>query len=188
MDTILLSTNTDQKERDVFRTISLTALLTGTLDIIAASIHFYFNTDRGAALKLTGTEEPLPFITYLTHGGADRLFRYIARALFEPTTNGKLLVAWGVVFHYTIVFMFTGFLFLIYPGIIKWLKNKIVVGFIYGLFIWSMMNLVVLPLSKLNKFPTDPENAIIGELILTFMIGLPVALIAHRFYSKKPAG
>ncbi len=185
MEAILISAATNQQEQDMFRTISLTALLTGTLDITAANIQFYLNSNRGATLKLTGTEEPVSFFTYLTHGGPDRIFKYIAKAVLDPNTNSKLLVTWGAVFHYMIAFLFTTFLFLMYPRAIKWFKNKFLVVFIYGLFIWSIMNLVVVPSSKINKFPSVLKNAIIAELILTFMIALPVVLIASRYYSSR---
>jgi len=185
METILLSTRTDQKEQDIFRTISLTAALTGTLDIIAANVHFYFDTGRGAALKLISTDGPVSFLTYFTQGGAARLFRYIGKAVIDPATNENLLLVWGVVFHYIIAFLFTAFLFLIYPKASRWLRNKFVISFVYGLFIWAVMNLVVVPLSNHNNFPSDLKNVVISDLIVTIMIGLPVALIAHRFYSRK---
>jgi len=184
METVVLP-ETDHKEQDMFRTISLTALLVGTLDITAANVQFYLNTDHAAKLKLTGTDDPVSFFTYLTNGGPDRIFKYISKAVFDPSTNEKLLIAWGIVFHYLIAFLFTVFLFLIYPTLLKWINNKIIVGLIYGLFVWSVMNLVVVPLSKINKFPSDIKEAVIAELILTFMIGLPIALIAHNYYARK---
>ena len=187
METMLLPTSTDHKGQDVFRTISLTSLFTGTLDIVAANIYFYFKADHGAALKLTGTDEPVSFFTYLTHGGPGRIFSYIAKAVFDPTTHEKLLVAWGVVLHYTIAFLFTSFLFLIYPAVMKWLKNRHVIAIAYGLCIWAIMNLVVVPLTKLDSTPSDLKEAIIAGFIQTLMIGLPVAWAAHRFYSKKQA-
>ena len=186
METMVLP-ETNQKEQDMFRTISLTALLVGTLDITAANVQFYLNTNHGAKLKLNGAEEPVSFITYLTHGGPDRIFKYISKAVFDPATNEKLLIAWGAVFHYLIAFSFTVVLFLLYPKISKLIRNKFLVGFIYGLFIWSIMNLLVVPMSKINKFPANLKQAAIAELILTFMIGLPVALIANSYYKRKRA-
>ncbi len=174
----------------MFRTISLTALLTGILDITAAIIKFYIDTNRGAVLKLTGDQEPGPvsFITFLTHGGPDRIFKFIARGVFgnDGATDGTLMIIWGIVFHFMIAFLFTAFLFLVYPAVVKWIKNKFLTGILYGLFIWAVMNLVVLPLSRLpNPKSFDMTQAVIGALILIFMIGIPVALIANRYYSKK---
>ena len=55
----------------------------------------------------------------------------------------------------------------------------------YGIFIWAIMNFVVVPLSRINKFPSDAKEAVIAAMILIFMIGLPVALLAHRHYSRS---
>ena len=165
METTLVSSATAQQEQDMFRTISLAALLTGTLDITSAIVKFYIEHQQG----------PVP------------IFRYIASGVFGKGTasSGTLMIIWGIVFHYMIAFLFTLFLFLIYPKVIKWLKNKFVAGFVYGLFTWAIMNMVVVPLSKINKPPADPEQAVIAALILIFMIGLPVSLIAHRYYSRR---
>ena len=164
METTLVSSATYQQEQDLFRAISLTALLAGTLDITAAIVKFYIEHRQG----------PIP------------VFRYIASGVFgkETASTGTLMIIWGIVFHYINAFLFTAFLFLIYPKLIAWLKNKFLTGFIYGVFIWAIMNLVVLPLSRINKFPSDPEQAIIDAMILIGMTGLPVALIAHRHYSR----
>ena len=184
MDTAISSSHAGQKEQDLFRTISQAALLTGTLDIIAANIHFYFDTGRAASLKLFGTEEAVPFFSYLAHGG---MCKYIAKAVFGDlaTSGGALMIVWGIVFHYIIAFLFTAFLFIIYTSMIKWLQRKLVVAIIYGLFIWITMNLLVIPLSKINKFPSDPINAITALFIVTLLIGWPVCVAAQRFYARK---
>src|SRR5262245_47916779 len=119
MEAIAVPANSDAKEQDAFRKISLTALWVGTLDITAANVQYYLSTNRGASLKLTGTEEPVSVFTYATLGGPARIFKYIARAVFDPVTSPKLLIAWGVLFHYLIAFLFTLFLFLVYPRVIK---------------------------------------------------------------------
>ena len=184
MDTALSTSQVCQKEQDTFRTISLAALLTGTLHIIAANIHFYFDTGRDGALKSSGIEEPLSFSGYLAQGG---MCKYISGAVFgnEAGAGGTLMIVWGVVFHYIIAFLFTAFLFIVYTKTIKRLKKKSVVVLVYGLFTWAIMNFLVIPLSKINKFPSDPLNSITALLILALVMGLPVSLIAHRFYSRK---
>ena len=165
MEKTLVSSATHQQGQDLFRAISLTALLAGTLDITAAIVRFY----------IEHKQEPIP------------LFRYIASGLFgkETASTGRLMIVWGIVIHYMIAFLFTAFLFLIYPKLIAWLKNKFLTGFLYGLFIWAVMNLVMVPFSKINEFPSDTKQSIIAALILIFMIGLPVALMADRHYSRK---
>jgi hypothetical protein len=165
METTLVSSAHHQQEQDMFRAISLAALLTGTLDITAAIIKFFIEHQQG----------PFP------------VFRYIASGVFgkETASTGTLMIIWGLVFHYINAFLFTAFLFLIYPKLIAWLKNKFLTGLIYGIFIWAIMNFVVVPLSRINKFPSGAKEAILDAMILVFMIGFPVTLLAHRHYSRS---
>jgi protein-S-isoprenylcysteine O-methyltransferase Ste14 len=52
-------------------------------------------------------------------------------------------------------------------------------------FVWAMMNLVVLPLSNVQRPKTfDPSQAIIAALILVVCIGLPVSLLARRHFGR----
>ena len=53
----------------------------------------------------------------------------------------------------------------------------------YGLFVWCVMNLVVLPLSRVPQPKSfNPTQAIIGALILVAFIGFPVSLRARRYF------
>ena len=180
---------TDHSKPDMFRAISFTTLLAGLLDILAAIIKFYLDTNFGAKLKLTpsGEPEPVSFITYLTNGGPDRIFKYIASGVFgkESSISENLLITWGIVFHFMIAFAFTVFLFMIYPKVNSFLKNKYLTALAFGIFTWCIMNLVVVPLSITDKLPSDPKKIIIDATILICMIGLPVALMAAGYYSKK---
>jgi hypothetical protein len=165
MNTTAFSTTTAQQKEIMFRTISLTALLAGTLNFFSAIIQYYIETGK----------EPTPVL------------RYIASGIFgkEAFEGGMLMLIWGIVFHFMIAFLFSAFFFLIYPKVYSWLKNKFIVGVCYGLFTWTVMNMVVVPLSYINKYPSDVKQAMIAALILIFFIGFPVALIAHRFYFRK---
>jgi hypothetical protein len=180
---------TDQQKPDMFRTISLTALLAGTLDILAAIVKFYLDTGNAARLKLApGDEaEPVSFFTYIANGGPNRIFKYIASGVFgkEPTISEELLVTWGIVFHFMIAFLFTAFLFVIYPRVIRFLKNKFITGFVFGIFVWAVMNLAVVPIFVTDRLPSPSEKMIVEALILIAMIGIPVALIAHGHYRSK---
>jgi hypothetical protein len=54
-------------------------------------------------------------------------------------------------------------------------------GFGYGIFVWIVMNLVVLPMTALSPGPIKLYPAVIGASILVAMIGLPIAYAAHRY-------
>lgn len=136
-------------------------LLVGTLDITAALTHFMIN------------------------GGTDvtRVFVYIASGVFGQSAfeGGGEMVWLGLFFHYLIAYIWTMFFFLIYPRLgflSSW--NWILVGVLYGIFIWVMMNRVVLQLAHTPKSPFRLGNAIINCLILIAMIGLPLSYIARK--------
>lgn len=159
------SSTAASQQNNLFHTISITALLVGTLDIIAASIKFYIESNS----------DPIPVLKYIASG-------FFGKQAYE---GGTLMIVWGIVFHYMIAFLFTVFLFLIYPKIMSWIKNKIIIAILYGLFTWMIMNQAVVPLSNAPQLPFDVADAIKQALILIFMIGLPLVLLAHRYYYRK---
>ncbi len=90
----------------------------------------------------------------------------------------------GLILHYIIAFAFTIFFFWLFPKIKLLSKNKILTGVIYGIFIWMVMNLVVVPLSNIGPRPFTLANALINVIILIVCIGLPLSFIANTFYTK----
>jgi hypothetical protein len=154
-----------QHKKNTFNIISWTALLVGILDLAAATLKFYIENGSN----------PLP------------VFKFIASGLFgkEGLSGGLLMITWGIVFHFMISFVFTLFLFLIYPRVIKRLKNKFLTGILYGIGIWVVMNQVVLPVSNAPGIPFDFIQIIISMLILIGTIGIPVALIADKHYLSR---
>ena len=147
------------------KTVLLTTLLAGTLDILSAYATGYIRT--GEISK--------------------KMFRYIAGGALglERTMNGGWgIIALGVFFHYFIAFLFTLFFFLVYrrAGLNRF--NKYITGLIYGLLAWVIMNLIVLPLSALPGPVYTLQGVLIGAGVLMVMIGLPVSLMADSYYKK----
>jgi hypothetical protein len=50
----------------------------------------------------------------------------------------------------------------------------------YGIVVWFVMNMIVLPLSNVRQGPFNLFQAIVGAVILMFCIGLPIAMIVGR--------
>jgi hypothetical protein len=50
----------------------------------------------------------------------------------------------------------------------------------YGVLVWAVMNLVVLPLSRVRRGPFQPGQAAVAVAILILCIGLPLAGIVGR--------
>jgi hypothetical protein len=114
------------------------------------------------------------------------MFQYIAGGALglKNSINGGIpVILLGVFFHYFIVLCFTVFFFFIYRKNRFFGLNKYVAALIYGIFIWAVMNLVVLPLTALPPSKLEPGRALLDASILAVMIGLPVSLSARAYYS-----
>jgi hypothetical protein len=150
------------------RILLLAALLAGTLDALGA------------------------ILSYSLHGGKDPalIFRYIASAVFGRAAyaDGTSMVIWGVVFHYAIALGFTVVFFMLYPRMAILSDNKWVAAVLYGVVVWLVMNLVVVPMTHARKLPFHISGALIGVGILILAIGIPVSLMAHYYYdyTEKP--
>jgi hypothetical protein len=158
------ATNTRVHSGSRMKAILITGLIAGTLDIITAFIVYQANPVR----MLQGIA-----------GGA--IGRDTAMA------GGVPMAAFGLVIHYLIAMAWTVLFFLIYPRL-KFLlsKNIILTGLLYGVVVWLGMNLIVIP--YLSTIPQGSFNWVgvsKGMAILMVMVGLPVAVLAHRFYSSK---
>jgi len=144
--------------------ILLTGLIAGTLDATAAILNFIISTHKNPAV----------------------IFQYIASGVFGPKAfSGDSYIVIGILFHYLIAYLFTAFFFLIYPYIGGIAKNKVLTAVIYGVFVWLVMNFIVVPLSDVPKSPFNAKGVILGIAFLIVCIGLPNAFMAGRFYNRR---
>lgn len=148
------------------QTIFLAGLIAGTLDILAAIVIYASILQKTTALKI---------------------LQSIASGVFKKEAYNHPQMAWyGLVFHFLIAFIFAWFYFAIYPYFSFLKKSALLSGFLYGIFVWIVMNLIVLPI----VFPVLPAKhfdfpLLLSMLILIFCIGFPIAFIARKFYSFK---
>ena len=115
------------------------------------------------------------------------MFQYIAGGalgLKNTLTGGMPVILLGIFIHYFIALCFTCFFFFLYRKNRVFGLNKYLAAFLYGIFIWAVMNLVVLPLSALPPGKITLQNALLDSLILAVMIGLPVSISASAYYRK----
>ncbi len=151
-------------EKGLLKTILLAGLLVGSLDILAAMTNFYIQTGKD------------PIIVP----------RYIASAVFGrkaayDEANG-LMPVWGLVFHFIIAYGWSTLFFLLYQRLKFMSANRLLTGIVYGVFIWVMMNRVVIPLTKLGSSPIVWKQAFIAIGILIVAISMPLSFIAYRYY------
>lgn len=98
------------------------------------------------------------------------------------------MALWGIVFHYVITLGWTILFFWLARKFKLLTRNWITSGVIYGVFVWLMMNLVVIPLSLvlMKADPKEWSGILKGALILIICVGLPIAYSARRYNSNSP--
>lgn len=149
-----------------YKRLLITVLIAGTLDILSAYANIFIQTGRISR----------------------KMFQYIAGGALglKNTLNGGVpVILLGIFFHYFIVFSFTCFFFFLYRKNRILGLNKFLAALLYGIFIWAVMNLVVLPLSALPPGKITLPKAVLDSLILSVMIGLPVSLSASAYYGRS---
>lgn len=139
-------------------------LIAGTLDITAASVYY-----------------PLVYKFKLI-----LLYQNIASGIFGDNAfrGGIPMAALGLLLHYLIALSWTIVFFFLYPRIKMMSKNKFATGMTYGIFVWAVMNLIVLPLSNVEHSSFNIGRALVAALFLVFCIGLPISIVATKFYSE----
>ena len=138
-----------------------------TLDISGATIVYVFILQR-----LPTTE---------------RLLQSVAAGAFGKRAydGGWTMALTGLALHTCIALIFAFFYIIIYPYYKKIIANPWVSGFFYGIFVWCVMNLVVLPVVKVHRSPFDFKYFLIGISLIIFMVGIPIAIITDRLFKKK---
>lgn len=147
-----------------FSSVLIAGLLAGILDITAACLNYTIVTGKNPAGVL----------------------KFVASGVFGKAafTGGETMAVWGFVFHMLIALSFA-FLFFFLCLKLSWIyKNKWLGGIIYGIVVWTIMNLIVVPLSHAPHIPFNPAKSLLAVTILIICIGLPVSLIIGNYFSQ----
>lgn len=153
------------KTNSALKSILIAGLVAGLLDITAAIISFYLNQ----------------------HQPPTRMFQFIASGVLgRPAFTGGIgTAALGLLFHFLIAYIFTIIFYFWFPRLRLLSKNRFIIGLVYGVIVWTIMNFVVLPLSNAPATKFEAKGAVIGLLIIMFCVGLPISLFAYRHYSQR---
>jgi hypothetical protein len=143
---------------------------------------------------LTGTLDGILSFIFSYPANPEQSYRYIASGLFGMAAfTANYMIFWGVLFHYLIASSFSFTFFLLYPNFKRLINNKFILAFIFGLIIWVISTFGILPLSNVPDIKGVPKYpgqlnftaAIISVVGLTLCLGLPISLIAHKYYRKN---
>ena len=151
---------------DPIKAILTALIVAGTLDILAAFTQFYFM--RGM--------NPVPVV-----------LKYIASGVFGPGAmkGGAGMMLMGLLFHYVIVLGCVLVFYGSYPRLKIMRVNKWLTAVAYGLLVWVVTNLLIVPLSHVQRGPFKGNAALIAMLILVGMIGIPITWIIGRHFDKS---
>jgi uncharacterized membrane protein YagU involved in acid resistance len=145
--------------------ILIGGLIAGTLDISYACIYSYLR--RGT--------KPWVVLQSVASG-----------ALGQPAfTGGAKTAALGLAFHFLIALIAATVYYFASRVISFMITHAVISGIVFGICVYLVMNLVVLPLSRIPvKVPlwAYPWPSLIGgSLIHMLGIGLPIALVVRKF-------
>ncbi len=120
--------------------------------------------------------------------GPTRIFQAIAAGLLgrDAFQGGFPTAALGVVLHYTIATAIVAVAFLIAQQLPALTTRPIAVGACYGIGVWLVMNLVVVPLSAANPAARSAPVLINGILIHILGVGIPAWLFAAKVPRAAP--
>ena len=144
--------------------IILIGSLVGSLDALAAVINAYFSFGL------------MPY----------RVFQYIASGLLgqKAYQSQTLPVSLGVIIHFSIAITVTYIFYQAYKRFGKASTPKFLLGSMYGIGIWLVMNYIVIPFSLIGTYPKNPIQIVIGLLIHIFVIGIPIEVLIRRIVKK----
>ena len=148
----------------LFQRILLAGVVAGALDAVAAIIDYYVETGKNPVI----------------------IFVYIASGVFgkQAFSGSQSIAIFGVLFHFLIAIIFSAFYFWIYPVVQFLHSNKVISAVIYGIFVWLVMNLLVVPLSITHTWTFKLMNVFKAVAILIVCVGIPVSFTATSFYRK----
>lgn len=139
------------------RAILLATLVAGTFDILAAIIQ--------------------------AGGAAGPVLRSVAAGPLGDgaAAGGVGMAIAGLVIHFLLMAVIAAVFVLAVGRIPLLLHRPLVWGPLYGLGVWAVMYLIVLPARWPGTFPlTDPAKIAWAVAFHTLLVGLPIALIATR--------
>jgi len=144
-------------------------LIAGTLDI---SENIVFNAFR--------------------HITAGQIFQYIASGLTGRWVfhAGAASVALGIAIHYAIALTWTAVYFAASRRMSVLVRRPVVCGLVYGAVVYLVMNLVVLPLTRVPRAASAMSIAsrVSGVLALLICVGLTVAMLTARERLRTEVG
>ena len=119
-----------------------------------------------------------------------RVLQSIASGVLGPPAfqGGARTAALGMFLHVGIAFAVAAVYYLASRRWLLPVRQPVACGLVYGVGVYAVMNLVVLPLSRVNVRPPRWQNVLTMIVIHMVCVGLPAALSAARADRRRPRG
>lgn len=116
-----------------------------------------------------------------------QVMQFIASGVYGPSsfTGGMSMIVAGIFFHFLIAYIFAVFYFFIFPKISLLRTHPVISGLIFGFGTWLVMNLLVIPMSRIQPSPFDAGLTAVSIVWHMTLVGLPVALITKKYFSNQ---
>jgi hypothetical protein len=157
MTSVVVSPST----RRTVRVVLVAWLLAGTLDITAAIFYYLGPSSARAARMLRGIASGVLGARAFDGGAATAVF--------------------GLALHYLIALIWTIVFVVAFRSVGALRRHLVLTGIGYGVIVWFVMNVVVLPLSNASRGPLELRVAVTAVTILILCIGLPISLVIGRY-------
>ena len=121
---------------------------------------------------------------------ARRILQSVAAGLLGPASfeGGAGTAALGLALHYSIATSMAAAYFVTARRWTPLVERPLLCGTIYGLMLYGVMNLVVVPLSAAGAGAKDPLWIALGVAAHVVLIGIPIALCVRMAMGRQSGG
>ena len=103
----------------------------------------------------------------------------------DAYAGGLPTAALGLALHFLIALIVTAIFFAVASRARALIMQPVLIGALYGIVVYLVMNFVVIPLSKIGPRPLPATIVIVtGVLVHIFLIGIPIASGAGRAFRR----
>ena len=149
----------------LFKPIAIATAISGALDILFAMI-----------------------LTVAFGRQIPKMLRYVASGPFPAATDmGAAGAILGLLVHFALMAIMAAALMMFLRRKPELLRRPIVVGVIYGLLTYFVMNWLVVPLRFQTPLPPKPLSIATQLFAHIVLVGIPMALIAARSLRQRAA-
>jgi len=117
-----------------------------------------------------------------------RILKLVASGILgtDAYQGGAGVAALGLGLHYLNALIITCIFFAVASQAPALVRKPLLVGVLYGVVVYLVMNYVVVPLSRIGPRPTPPPLTwVTGVLVHMFLIGVPIVWAARQAFANR---